>query len=101
MNANRRRQPKKLPKFLTEDEVTALIRVPNPRYPTGERNRLLMIVMLDAGLRLSEAGSSPLAGSRLEHGPPDGTAGQGREGSDRVARSGRNRPRPIVATTAG
>jgi len=54
MNAKRRRQPKKLPEFLTEDEVAALVRVPNPRYPTGERNRLLLVVMLDAGLRLGE-----------------------------------------------
>jgi len=54
MNAKRRRQPKKLPEFLTEGEVTALVRQPNPRYPTGERNRLMMIVMLDAGLRLAE-----------------------------------------------
>jgi len=55
MKPKRRGQPKKLPEFLTEDEVTALVQQPNPRYPTGERNRLLMIVMLDAGLRLSEA----------------------------------------------
>jgi len=55
MTAQRRGKTKKLPEFLTEEEMTALIRVPNPRYPTGERNRLLMIVMLDAGLRLSEA----------------------------------------------
>lgn len=54
MSEKRRGQPKKLPEFLTEEEVTTLIRQPNPRYPTGERNRLLMIVMLDAGLRLAE-----------------------------------------------
>jgi len=32
-----------------------LLSQPNPRYPTGERNRLMMRLMLDAGLRVSEA----------------------------------------------
>lgn len=46
---------RKLPEVLTEDERKALLEQPNPRYPTGERNHLLMRVMLDVGLRLSEA----------------------------------------------
>jgi len=46
---------KKLPYFLTQTEQTALVAAPNPRYPTGERNRLLIRLMLDTGLRLSEA----------------------------------------------
>jgi integrase/recombinase XerD len=40
---------------LTNDEQAALLRQPNPRYPTGERNRLLIALMLSTGLRLSEA----------------------------------------------
>ena len=45
----------KIPEVLTREEQEALLRQPNPRYPTGERNRLLLRVMLDTGLRLSEA----------------------------------------------
>lgn len=45
----------RIPEVLTPTEREALLRVPNPRYPTGERNRLLLRVMLNAGLRLSEA----------------------------------------------
>lgn len=46
--------PKRIPVTLTEDEQQALLAQPNPRYPTGERNRLLLSLMLDTGLRLAE-----------------------------------------------
>jgi integrase/recombinase XerD len=45
---------KRLPDVLTLDEQQTLLKQPNPRYPTGERNRLLMALMLDTGLRLAE-----------------------------------------------
>jgi len=47
--------PKRLPVTLTEDEQRSLLAQPNPRYPTGERDQLLMRLMLDTGLRLAEA----------------------------------------------
>lgn len=47
--------PKRLPVTLTEDEQRSLLAQPNPRYPTGQRNRLLLQLMLDTGLRLAEA----------------------------------------------
>jgi len=47
-------RPKKLPTVLTEDEQERLLRQPNPRYPTGERNRTLLNLMLNTGLRLAE-----------------------------------------------
>lgn len=47
--------PKRIPVTLTDDEQRALLAQPNPRYPTGERNRLLLRLMLDTGLRLVEA----------------------------------------------
>lgn len=43
-----------LPKFLTEDERIALLRVPNKRYATGHRNLVMLHLMLNAGLRASE-----------------------------------------------
>lgn len=45
----------KIPEVLTSEEQAALLRQPNPRYPTGERNHLLLRLMLNTGLRLSEA----------------------------------------------
>jgi len=45
----------KIPEILTSEEQAALLRVPNKRYPTGERNHLLLRLMLDSGLRVSEA----------------------------------------------
>lgn len=46
---------KKLPNVLSEDEQDKLLSQPNPRYVTGQRNHLLLKLMLDSGLRLSEA----------------------------------------------
>lgn len=44
----------KIPEVLTKDEQQALLKQPNTRYPTGERNRMILRLMLDGGLRLSE-----------------------------------------------
>ena len=55
MTEERRQQWRKIPEILEADEQAALLRQPNPRYPTGERNRLMLAVMLNTGLRLSEA----------------------------------------------
>jgi len=45
----------RIPEVLTPDEQEALLRQPNCRYPTGQRNHLLIHVILDTGLRLAEA----------------------------------------------
>ncbi|MFB6273404.1 MAG: tyrosine-type recombinase/integrase [Salinibacter sp.] len=45
----------RVPIVLNQSEQAALLSQPNPRYPTGERNRNLLQLMLDTGLRLSEA----------------------------------------------
>lgn len=47
-------RPRKLPTVLTEEEQKRLLEQPNGRYPTGLRNRCILRVMLNAGLRLSE-----------------------------------------------
>lgn len=46
---------KKLPVVIDEQEQESLLSVFNTRYPTGERNRVMVNLMLDTGLRLSEA----------------------------------------------
>jgi len=50
-----KRKALRIPEVLTESEQKALLAQPNPRYPTGARNRTMIQVMLDTGLRLSEA----------------------------------------------
>lgn len=45
---------KKLPVFLEEHERQALLAQPNPRYVTGQRNKMLIELILGIGTRLSE-----------------------------------------------
>jgi len=45
---------RKIPDILTEKEQKELLEQPNPRYPTGERNKTMLRLMLDTGLRISE-----------------------------------------------
>lgn len=52
---SRSRTGRRLPTVLTPEERTALLKQPNLRAPTGLRNRCLLNVMLDGGLRASEA----------------------------------------------
>lgn len=44
----------KIPEILSQEEQQAILKQPNPRYPTGERNYVILRLMLDGGLRLSE-----------------------------------------------
>lgn len=45
---------KKLPIILEENECKTLISIPSRRYPTGVRNKAILLVMLNMGLRVSE-----------------------------------------------
>jgi len=45
---------RKIPEVLTAMEQEAIVSQPNPRYLTGHRNRVMLRLMLDTGLRLSE-----------------------------------------------
>jgi len=44
----------KLPVVLEIDEARKLLDIPNKRYPTGVRNKAMLSVMLNMGLRVSE-----------------------------------------------
>ncbi|NLA27984.1 MAG: tyrosine-type recombinase/integrase, partial [Firmicutes bacterium] len=44
----------KLPKILSRSEVERLLAIPNPRYPTGLRNRVMLQLFYRAGLRRQE-----------------------------------------------
>jgi len=48
---------RKIPEILTQTEQEALLNQPNRRYFTGHRNRVMLRLMLDTGLRLDEASS--------------------------------------------
>lgn len=45
---------RKIPNILTEKEQKKLLNQANLRYPTGQRNYIIIKFMLDTGLRLSE-----------------------------------------------
>jgi len=45
---------RRLPEVLTRAEARALLATPNRSYPTGQRDRCLLKLMLNAGLRASE-----------------------------------------------
>ena len=47
-------RPRRLPTVLTPAEAAALVRVPTVRYRTGHRDRCLLQLMLNAGLRAAE-----------------------------------------------
>lgn len=75
-------QGQKLPEILTEEEQQRLLAAPNVRYFTGHRNRTIMLLMLDIGLRSSEA-------INLRIGEVDWVSGkikvvQGKSGKDRI-----------------
>jgi integrase/recombinase XerD len=44
----------KIPEVLTGDQLERLLAAPNPKCPTGKRNRAMMAVMSDCGLRVAE-----------------------------------------------
>ncbi|MCF7889829.1 tyrosine-type recombinase/integrase [Candidatus Bipolaricaulota bacterium] len=46
---------RKIPEVLTEEEQRKLIDQFNDRYPTSHRNKMMIQLMLDTGLRLAEA----------------------------------------------
>ena len=54
-----RRHTSRAQDALTEEQLDALLAAVNARTPTGKRNLALLLVMADAGLRVSEATALP------------------------------------------
>ncbi|MGH2398672.1 MAG: tyrosine recombinase XerC [bacterium] len=48
------KQPRRLPKFLTTDEMAAMLGAPDPTTPTGLRDRALLEVLYATGMRVGE-----------------------------------------------
>lgn len=55
-------KPKRVSEFLTEDEITAILRVPDRRTLQGKRDYALLLLMFSTGLRKAE-----VCGLRVEH----------------------------------
>ncbi len=54
MNIKMRSYRSKLPVVMEVEEAKNLLDIPNKRYPTGVRNKAMLSVMLNMGLRVSE-----------------------------------------------
>jgi integrase/recombinase XerD len=67
---------------LSEDEIAALLRAPDPRTWTGRRDHALMLVAVTTGLRASELTGLTRADTHLGNGPHLECHGKGRK--DRV-----------------
>jgi tyrosine recombinase XerC len=65
------KRPRRLPGFLTEEEVTALVTAPDTDKPQGLRNRALLELLYAAGVRVSEVFN--LNTSNLELSPVGGS----------------------------
>lgn len=75
--AKRRARP--LPDVLTSEELEALLKQPNRRCPTGQRNHLMLKVMADLGLRVSELVSLEMRDIDLRRGTLKVRMGKGRK----------------------
>ena len=77
-----RKQARRLPKSLNEQEIQRLLAIPNPADPFGLRNRTILEVFYATGIRRSEL-------TKLDHGDYDPQAGtisirQGKGGKSRM-----------------
>lgn len=76
------RLPRRLPRFLAEEEAGALVERPDPRTPLGKRDRALLEILYGSGLRVGELVS-------LDLDDVDATGGvvrvQGKGGRERLA----------------
>jgi tyrosine recombinase XerC len=88
------RRPRRLPKFLTPEEIRAVLRAPDVSMPRGLRDRAVLEVLYATGMRVGE-----LVALRLSDLPPGGRAGQAWRGELRVVGKGR-RERIVLMTDA-
>jgi len=80
---------RQIPKVLTQEEQEKLINQFNERYPTSHRNKMMIQLMLDTGLRLAEACSLRWKDVNLTSGKL--MVRQGKGAKDRTLWIGENR----------
>lgn len=68
LHLERPKKPRKLPRYLTEREVEALLAAPDPKDLRGVRDRALLELLYATGLRVSEATELTLGALRLDAG---------------------------------
>ena len=78
--------PRRIPEILTDDERLALLAAPSRRAPTGIRNRAMIAIMLDAGLRCAECCGLGLRDVDADTGQITVRQGKGRK--DRIVWAG-------------
>ncbi len=88
------RRPRRLPKFLTPEEVRAVLRAPDVSTPRGLRDRAVLEILYATGMRVGE-----LVALRRSALPAPVSAGQAWEGELRVLGKGR-RERIVLLTDA-
>ena len=72
----------KLPVILEPEEVQNLLKQPSKRYPTGLRNKAIMSLMLNCGLRLSEVVNLKPGNINLTKGKLRVESGKGKKDRD-------------------
>jgi len=79
-----KQKAKRLPEVLTREEAVALLQQTSLRAPTGLRNRAGLMLMLRAGLRVSEVSNLRLQDVLLSNGSPRVLVHQGKGRKDRT-----------------
>jgi len=59
---------KRLPKNLSDNELNALLKTISTRYPSGKRDRAMIMFMADTGARISEALNANVGDINYENG---------------------------------
>lgn len=77
---------RRIPDVLTDDERQALLSAPSRRAPTGIRNRAMLAIMLDAGLRCAECCAIRAQDVDMQSGRVTVRQGKGRK--DRIVWAG-------------
>jgi site-specific recombinase XerD len=80
----KKRQPKKLPKILSREDVKKILAVPNVKTITGLRNRTILQILYRAGLRVEEVCNLAPADIRVRDGHAEIFVQAGKGNVDRV-----------------
>ena len=75
---------KKLPTVLDKKEVTKLLSIPNKRYKNGIRNKAILSLMVNTGLRVSEVSNLKAGDINLKEGKLRVVSGKGSKDRDLV-----------------
>ncbi len=75
---------KKLPVVLDKKDVTKLLNIPNKRYKNGIRNKAILSLMVNTGLRVSEVSNLKASDINLKEGRLRVVSGKGSKDRDLI-----------------